>query len=282
MKNYSLFLVVLGTVVLATACNGCRSVNDTSRGVEPIDFDSIAEYYESPYANCYADSLTGHATFSGEGNIVVVPQEITEKQYCKLLTDKYTVKPVEIDTVSALFAKLNKLSQRNIRLYNRLRSYFPDADTTELELEFESYVERIWHYPATGQYRIDIWAPLTTESFMISEDGVIDTTFMQSDRNSAYGTNGIFVGQTGHDCDYHGSLWFYRNDGHGHMIPICHYVDYRWNEDCDFNLCWINDTELLVAAASNGNSTYGWVGGYKPTDLAPHGTPVYYKLKIES
>ncbi|MBQ3983617.1 MAG: hypothetical protein II633_07570, partial [Bacteroidales bacterium] len=59
-----------------------------------------------------------------------------------------------------------------------------------------------------------------------------------------------------------------------------HYLDYRWNEDCDFNLCWISDNELLVKAVSNGNSQWGWVGGYKPTTLAPHGTPVYYKLTI--
>ena len=28
------------------------------------------------------------------------------------------------------------------------------------------------------------------------------------------------------------------------------------------------------------NSEWGWVGGYRPTNLAPHGTPVYYKLTI--
>ena len=56
-------------------------------------------------------------------------------------------------------------------------------------------------------------------------------------------------------------------------------MDYRWCEEAEnFNLCWISENELLVSAASTGNSVWGWAGGYKPTNLAPHGTPVYYKL----
>jgi hypothetical protein len=65
------------------------------------------------------------------------------------------------------------------------------------------------------------------------------------------------------------------------MVPLCHYLDYRWNEECyGFSLCWISDNELLVSACSDGNSQWGYAGGYKPTTLAPHGTPVYYKLTI--
>ena len=127
-----------------------------------------------------------------------------------------------------------------------------------------------------------MWVPLTTVSFMMTEDGIIDTTFMQSE-TSTYGTNLIFVGQEGHDCDFHGSLWFYYYDSSAHhMIPLCHYMDYRWCEEAEgFNFCWISDNELLVKAASTGNnSEWGWVGGYRPTNLAPHGTPVYYKLTI--
>ena len=115
---------------------------------------------------------------------------------------------------------------------------------------------------------------------MMTEDGIVDSTFMQSE-TSTYGTNGVFVGQRGHDCDFHGDLWFYWHDvQRHHMIPLCHYMDYRWSEDVeDFNICWISDDELLVSAVSTGDVGQ-WAGGYKPTTLAPNGTPVYYKLKI--
>ena len=124
-------------------------------------------------------------------------------------------------------------------------------------------------------------APLTNESFMMTEDGIIDSTFMQSETRT-YGTNRIFVGQEGSDCDFHGSLWFYYYDSSAHhMIPLCHYMDFRWCEEAEnYNLCWISENELLVSAASTGNNEWGWVGGYKPTNLAPHGTPVYYKLTL--
>ena len=148
--------------------------------------------------------------------------------------------------------------------------------------ESDDYLPII-HYPETKQYEFALWSPMTYESFMMTEEGIVDSTFMQSEW-STYGTNGIFVGQQGHDCDFHGDLWFYWYDvQRHHMVPLCHYMDYRWSEDGveqGFNISWISDNELLVAAVSNGNSEWGWAGGYKPTTLAPWGTPVYYKLKI--
>ncbi len=58
-------------------------------------------------------------------------------------------------------------------------------------------------------------------------------------------------------------------------------LDYRWSEDCeDFHLCWISEDELVVSAVSTGSLYSGWVGGYHAKDLAPFGTPIYYKLEI--
>ena len=151
----------------------------------------------------------------------------------------------------------------------------------EIRGDDEIKADAISYFPETKQYEFMMWIPLTTVSFMMTEDGIVDTTFMQSE-TSTYGTNRIFVGQEGQDCDFTGSLWFYRYDEQNHhMVPLCHYLDYRWNEECyGFNLCWISDNELLVSASSNGNSQWGYAGGYKPTTLAPRGTPVYYKLTI--
>ena len=163
-----------------------------------------------------------------------------------------------------------------------MRGYTPyDEMLQEIREDDEIRADAISYFPETKQYEFMMWVPLTTVSFMMTEDGIVDTTFMQSE-TSTYGTNRIFVGQEGHDCDFTGSLWFYRYDEENHhMVPLCHYLDYRWNEECyGFNLCWISDNELLVSACSNGNSQWGYAGGYKPTTLAPHGTPVYYKLTI--
>lgn len=248
-----------------------------------VDYSRICEYTEAPDSVLIVDSILGYATFSADGIVTVIPEEITENQYQKLLTDKYTVNAVAIDTGTQLFASLDKQTRQNAKRYDILRGL--DVEYDELLAErregCESSVSAFYHYPDTKQYECAIWAPLTTESFMMTEDGIIDSTFMQS-QTRTYGTNGIFVGAEGFDCDHHASLWFYWYDkSKQHMVPLCHYVDYRWHEDCfGFNLCWVNDSTLLVATKSTGPTTYGWVGGYKANDIAPFGTPVYYKLSL--
>ena len=248
-----------------------------------VDFANIKEYVAPEDEAYHVDSINGYSTFSADNRIVIVPEEITKKEYERLLTDKYTLHSVAIDTNSALYAELDSLSRPNARHLYLMRGYSPDDEMLqEIRGESEIKADSIFYFPETKQYEFMMWVPLTTLSFMMTGDGIIDTTFMQSETRT-YGTNRIFVGQEGSDCDFHGSLWFYYYDSSAHhMIPLCHYMDYRWCEEAEgFNFCWISDNELLVKAASTGNnSEWGWVGGYKPTTLAPHGTPVYYKLTI--
>ncbi len=264
-------LIFIVATLLAACSNNAKT---------PVDFNTIDEYVETP--DEYADSINGYATFSAHGRITVIPEKITEREYRRLLTDKYTLKTVEIDTNSQLFDKLDSMTRNNARRYDLLRGYADTEDEilVERRMGCESRVSAFYHYPSTKQYECAILAPLTVESFMMAENGKIDSTFMQSETRT-YGSNGIFVGQKGHDCDFHGSLWYYWYDSEHHrMVPLCHYLDYRWSEDGgDFNLCWINDSVLLVAAVSTGN-IYGWVGGYKPQNAEPWGTPVYYKLLL--
>ena len=275
MKKLFILYSIVCAIGLTTACKS------GAQRLAAIDFSNVQEYIAADDENYKVDSINGYSTFSAGNRIIIVPEEITKKEYERLLTDKYTLHSVAIDTNSALYAELDSLSRPNARHLYLMRGYTPDDEMLqEIRGESEIKADSIFYFPETKQYEFMMWVPLTTVSFMMTEDGIIDTTFMQSETRT-YGTNRIFVGQEGHDCDYHGSLWFYYYDSSAHhMIPLCHYLDYRWNEDCDFNLCWISDNELLVKAVSNGNSQWGWVGGYKPTTLAPHGTPVYYKLTI--
>ena len=276
MKKVIIILAVLCGIGLMTACNS------GAQRLAAIDFANVQEYIAANDENFKVDSINGYSTFSADNRIVIVPEEITKKEYERLLTDKYTLHPVAIDTNSALYAELDSLSRPNARHLYLMRGYTPDDEMLqEIRGESEIKADSIFYFPETKQYEFMMWVPLTTVSFMMTEDGIVDTTFMQSE-TSTYGTNRIFVGQEGHDCDFTGSLWFYRYDKQNHhMVPLCHYLDYRWNEECyGFKLCWISDTELLVSACSNGNSQWGYAGGYKPTTLAPHGTPVYYKLTI--
>ena len=269
--------LVFASLLAFAAMIGCKSKTK-------LVFQHIKEFIPVDGMGYYADSIDGYATFSAENNIVVVPEEITKEQYNKLLTDKYTVQPVIVDTGSTLYAELYaKGLQNSMRYYRGERGLMDVENEMMEEVLVESDYFPILHYPETKQYEFSLWSPLTYESFMMTEDGIIDSTFMLSEY-STYGANGIYVGQEGHDCDFHGDLWFYWYDEQRHhMVPLCHYVDYRWSEDGveqGFDICWISDNELLVSAVSNGNSEWGWVGGYKPTTLSPHGTPVYYKLKI--
>ena len=276
MKKAIIILAVLCGIGLMTACNS------GAQRLAAIDFANVQEYIAANDENFKVDSINGYSTFSADNRIVIVPEEITKKEYERLLTDKYTLHPVAIDTNSALYAELDSLSRPNARHLYLMRGYTPyDEMLQEIHEDDEIKADAISYFPETKQYEFMMWVPLTTVSFMMTEDGIVDTTFMQSE-TSTYGTNRIFVGQEGHDCDFTGSLWFYRYDKQNHhMVPLCHYLDYRWNEECyGFKLCWISDTELLVSACSNGNSQWGYAGGYKPTTLAPHGTPVYYKLTI--
>ena len=276
MKKVIIILAVLCGIRLMTACNS------GAQRLAAIDFANVKEYIAADDENFKVDSINGYSTFSADNHIVIIPKEITKKEYERLLTDKYTLHPVAIDTNSALYAELDSLSRPNARHLYLMRGYTPDDEMLqEIRGESEIKADSIFYFPETKQYEFMMWVPLTTVSFMMTEDGIIDTTFMQSETRT-YGTNRIFVGQEGHDCDFTGSLWFYRYDEQNHhMVPLCHYLDYRWNEECyGFSLCWISDNELLVSACSNGNSQWGYAGGYKPTTLAPHGTPVYYKLTI--
>ena len=276
MKKLFILSTIVCAIGLTTACkNGAQRLT-------AIDFSNVQEYIAANDENFKVDSINGYSTFSADNRIVIVPEEITKKEYERLLTDKYTLHPVAIDTNSALYAELDSLSRPNARHLYLMRGYTPDDEMLqEIRGESEIKADSIFYFPETKQYEFMMWVPLTTVSFMMTEDGIVDTTFMQS-KTSTYGTNRIFVGQEGHDCDFTGSLWFYRYDEQNHhMVPLCHYLDYRWNEECyNFSLCWISDNELLVSACSNGNSQWGYAGGYKPTTLAPHGTPVYYKLTI--
>ncbi len=275
-ENIMKKLFLLGAMVCALGMMAaCKS---------GIDFANIQEYTASHDEFMKVDSINGYSTFSADGRLVVVPKKITRQQYERLLTDKYTVQPVAVDTGSSLYAELYQKGSRNAIRYYLERNLMHEGEMLENKLVESDYFPII-HYPETRQYRFALWSPMTYESFMMTEDGIVDSTYMQSEDNT-YGTNGIFVGQQGHDSDFHGDLWFYRYDvQRHHMVPLCHYIDYRWSEDGvaqGFNICWIGDDELLVAAVSNGNSEWGWICGYKPTNLAPWGTPVYYKLKITS
>ena len=276
MKKVIIILAVLCGIGLMTACNS------GAQRLTAIDFSNVQEYIAADDENFKVDSINGYSTFSADNRIVIIPEEITKKEYERLLTDKYTLHSVAIDTNSALYAALYSLSRPNARHLYLMRGYTPDDEMLqEIREDDEIRADAISYFPETKQYEFMMWVPLTTVSFMMTEDGIVDTTFMQSE-TSTYGANRIFVGQEGHDCDFTGSLWFYRYDEQNHhMVPLCHYLDYRWNEECyGFSLCWISDNELLVSACSDGNSQWGYAGGYKPTTLAPHGTPVYYKLTI--
>ena len=270
-----LFFKLVAIMSLLTACKE-GSVNSNLFNVE-----TIKEFIESPYEQYYADSIHGYATFSADSMIVVIPKEITKEQYEKLMTDRYTMHPVLVDNNSVLSEELNRVTQQNVIRYMKARDLYEGDFLLEKRGRNKSKANVIYHYPETRQYEFVLFTPLTSESFMMTEDGIIDSTFMYSEI-STYGINKIFVGQQGNDCDFHGDLWFYLYDEKNHhMISLCHYVDYRWSEDGgNFNLCWISENELLVSARSTGNSEWGWVGGYKPTRLAPYQTPVYYKLMI--
>ena len=276
MKKAFFTLAVLCAVAMMAACKS------GTKDVSKLDFQHIKEFIPFDSMEYYADSIDGYATFSAEDNIVVIPEEITREQYERLLTDKYTVQPVTVDTGSSLYAELYQKGSQNAIRYYLERGHMENEEVLENVLaESDDYLPII-HYPETKQYEFALWSPMTYESFMMTEDGIVDSTFMQSE-TSTYGTNGIFVGQQGHDCDFHGDLWFYWYDvQRHHMVPLCHYMDYRWSEDGveqGFNICWISDNELLVAAVSNGNGGE-CAGGYKPSGLAPNDTPVFYKLKI--
>ena len=256
MKKLFILSTIVCAIGLTTACNS------GAQHLAAIDFANVQEYIAANDENYKVDSINGYSTFSVDNRIVIVPEEITQKEYERLLTDKYTLQPVSIDTNSPLYAELYKKGIENTVRYDIVRGFL-EGEHEMLDERRGDYIIPIYHYPETKQYEYVMLAPLTNESFMMTEDGIIDSTFMQSETRT-YGTNRIFVGQEGSDCDFHGSLWFYYYDSSAnHMIPLCHYKDYRWCEEAEnYNLCWISENELLVSAASTGNnSEWGWVGG---------------------
>lgn len=296
MKNVFLFVAMCAVGLMAvcqTRDTACLSI---------IADTDIEEYVERCGEAFPVDSINGYATFSTGGRIVVVPEEITQRQYKRLLTDSYIVKPIEIDPNSTLYKELAKqgmptakwyYTQNDIRFEGQMLIYKEcqeDGTFKEMELLLEmpdmnEYdFRRIIYYPEIRQYRMR--EDLLGRSFMMTEDGVADTTFMPEEGACTYGKNGIMVVQQFQGYNWHGSLCFYKYDESSHhLIPLCRYEDYRWSTDCynDMSLCWISDCELLVSACSMGiiEKNPNWPpGGYHTSDLAPEGNPVYYKLRL--
>ena len=293
---------ILLTVVMCGVGWNAVGQTGTTVCVSAMPLADIEEYVERCGDAFPVDSINGYATFSAGGKIVVEPEEITRRQYMRLVTDSYTVKPVEIDVHSAQYTELAKqgmptaewyYTQNDIRIEGQFLSYKEcQDDGTFKEMELlpewpdmnEDGFRRIVYYPETRQYRMS--EDLMGRSFMMTEDGVADTTFMPEGRVCTYGKNRIMVVQRFQENNWHGSLYFYKYDESSrHLIPLCRYEDYRWSTDCynDMTLCWISDCELLVSACSMGiiEKNPNWPpGGYHTSDLAPEGRTVYYKLRI--
>lgn len=262
-------------IYICIACLLFAACQKKSRNNLNLTNANVQEYVEKQHV--YADSLTGYATFSTDNRFTIEPEEITEEQYKKLVTDKYTLKPFRVVKNSARYKELCHKYHSLIYKYEWLENIIGSDDYHDL---YGGDITINW-YQKTEQYIISIPTPLSWESFVVSKD-YPDTVYMQS-TSDTYGTNHIFVGQEGHDCDFHGDLWFYWYDEQlRHMIPICHYKDYRWDEEGDnFDFMWISEDELVVSAYSTGNNyEVGWAGGYKATNLPPAHTPVFYKLHL--
>ena len=104
MKKISLLSTIVCAIGLLTACKS------GAQRLAAIDFANVQEYIAADDENFKVDSINGYSTFSADNCIVIVPEEITKKKYERLLTDKYTLHPVAIDTNSALYAELDSLS----------------------------------------------------------------------------------------------------------------------------------------------------------------------------
>ena len=191
MKKKALLSTIICAIGLLTACN-CGTQSLTS-----ADFADIKEYIAADDENFKVDSINGYSTFSTDNRIAIIPEQITQKQYEQLLTDRYTLQPIPVDTNSTLYAELYELSNPASKRYDIIRGY--DYDSSEILQEMCKSCRPIYHFPQTKQYEFVMYAPLTNESFMMTEDHLIDTTFMQSDTRT-YGTNRIFVGQEGFRC----------------------------------------------------------------------------------
>ena len=166
MKKITLLSTIVCAIELLTACtSGVQRLT-------AIDFANIQEYIAADDENYRVDSINGFSTFSADNRIVIVPKEITKKEYDRLLTDKYTLHSVAIDTNSALYAELDSLSRPNARHLYLMRGYTPDDEMLqEIRGNEEIRADSIYYFPETKQYEFMMWVPLSTVSFMMTEDG---------------------------------------------------------------------------------------------------------------
>ena len=82
--------------------------NSMVRGLDSkyVDFNHMLQDDE----NFKVDSINGYSTFSADNRIAIIPEQITQKQYEQLLTDRYTLQPIPVDTNSTLYVELYELS----------------------------------------------------------------------------------------------------------------------------------------------------------------------------
>ena len=158
-------------------------------------------------------------------------KEITKKEYKRLQRKDYSIKGKTI--------KKNKVNPEWVKYAIRL--------SKDIQDDVETYCT---YYKDTKQWNISFNIGYRTVSYMVSEDGIIDSTIIEGD--GTYSKDGMYASWEDHDSDFHCSIFFYKNMN-GHMKQIFHY----------FN------PDIAEEVYSSDENEYKCFGGYDFQWVAP-------------
>lgn len=175
---------------------------------------AVKEYVPNGNENFMVDSILGYTTFAADNSIEIVPREISAAQFDSLYT--------------FAFLQQEKFIEPGNRRFTKLKNRFlpAKAQTSDDNNDFE--IHYISHFPKQHQYCFHYEDGPNIKGFMVSEDGVIDSTSFHTDYFE-YNTSLLMATSYHQDCDFTCDLQFYRyNSEKKHMEHICHYLDYRF------------------------------------------------------
>jgi len=255
-------IYILFACLVLTACQKnptLRSTEDSTAQLDSIsDLNSSSDIYSDIYRDGYSFHLENSCYTIKEDQVT---REMWEEAYTHRLEFNYyrdTTDCWDLDAKVAAFRTLSEFGK-------------------------ESYVWEdlglcnIGHISATDEYIVDIWHENEMEAVFV-KDGVADSCIIAGSDYSAYGTNRIYVGCHGFDCDNHVWLYFYQTtDKPYHQTKFL--CEYR-KGDLDFGYHSIEDIDDTEWYSKYPMVWYKDRLYYRAIHYTGDNHPEYYRLQI--
>ena len=257
-----IFYILFACLVLTTCQKNpaLRSADDST-----AQLDSITNVNASSdiYSDIYRDGYSYHLKKS---SYTIKEEQVTREMWEEAYNHRFEYNYYR-DTTDWWNNKNAKVAAFRTLSENGKESYAWD----------DLVIDNIGHIIATDEYIVDI-AYANDMNAVFVKDGVADSCIIAGSVYSAYGTNRIYVGCQGFDCDNHVWLYFYQTtDEPYHQTKFL--CEYR-KGDLDFGYYPIEDVDEAEWYSKNPMVWYKDRLYYRAIHYTGDNHPEYFRLQI--